>query len=136
MIRHLIAPHHRARVLALLGIIWIGIGVGILVQPPRQIGVIYEALSLEARAAVWCIPGAVGLIASIWRRWDSWAWVLLIIPPAERGFGFLWGWVTNSVHAAYLGFGVYAALGMLVYECAAGLDRIPDNGEAPCQERE
>ena len=121
-------PHHRARVLILLGIIWVIIGIGILTQPPRRVGLIYEQLPLEARALIWILPGLAGVIGALWRRLDSLAWGVLIVPAAERASAYLWAWAIGTVHAAYLGFGVYAALGLLVYECAAGLDR-PRNGE-------
>ena len=123
-------PHHRARVVALLGIIWGVIGVGILTQPPRDIGLIYERLPDATRALIWAIPGVIGVVASLWRRFDNLAWAVLIIPPAERASAFAWGWVTSTVQAAYLGAAIYLALSLLVYECAAGLDRPRNGGEA------
>jgi hypothetical protein len=120
---------HRGAVCALLGIIWCFIAAGLILSPPRHVGLIYERMPIHARAALWAIPGLIGLAAAFARRLRDHAWWILIIPPAERAASFGWAFIgaplglATTVPNAWLGLGVYGALCILVYECAAGLDR-------------
>lgn len=139
---------HRAVVLFLLGLIWVLLAVGLLASEPRRLGLIYEQLPIWVRALVWGVPGLVGMAAAIWRRLDENAWWLLMLPVMERFGSFVWGWIgwrlgdlitwatpiqvdwsSGHVPHAWVGAGIYGAMALLVYECAAGLDRLPGSGE-------
>lgn len=131
LIRDRLVAHvgHRGIVLMLMGVIWIAMGVGILTSPLGPRGLVFEHAPQWSRAVFWMLPGAVSLVASMWRRWDTTAWWMLIAPPFAWSLSYAWGWVTSTVDRAWLGAILYGALWLLVFECAAGLDRLPVSGE-------
>lgn len=126
---------NRGVVLATLGVIWVLSGIG-LADEPQRIGLVDEHLPAMARAALWLVPGGYAVLASVWRRLDEWAWALLIAPLAIGFLARLFAWGTQALaqlgwfgidatgpHGVWRGALIFAALGLLVNRCGAGLDR-------------
>lgn len=126
---------NRGAVLMILGVLWILTAIGISGQPipPRPPGsrlLPYEHLPVWFRVALWAAPGVIAVASGLTRRWDVTAWMLLIVPAAERSLSYAWAVVVDlfdpgSYSTAWRGFLVYAATGTLIYFCAAGLDQPP-----------
>lgn len=123
---------YRSRVLGLLGIIWLLSAYGVAVAPQNRLGLPHELLPEWVRIGLWLVPGLVAVAAAVvWPKLDGTAWGLLNLPIAVVTASFLYGWVvwllpgSGGFSAGWRGAAVYAALGLLIYYCAAGLDRLP-----------
>lgn len=126
---------NRGIVLAMLGVICAILAFGILVDPARPIGLVYEKTPPWLRATLWGVPGLYALAAAAWRRLDPLAWGLLMIPFLERTLSFSFatfagvvdrwwpGFAAYAVPQAWRGVVVYLAFVVLISRCAAGLDR-------------
>lgn len=113
---------HRGIVLALLGVIWLILGIGLIDQPP-VVGFMLDWMPPQVWPALWIGPALVALVAAGWRRLDALAWGLLMAPCAERCLSYGFAWLFGTFANAWRGTLVYAALGLMIYHCAAGLDR-------------
>lgn len=129
---------NRSRVLGLLGIIWLLTAYGVAVAPQTRLGLPHEILPVFIRVGLWLVPGLAAVItAAVWPKLDGTAWGLLNLPIAIYTGSFLYGWViwllpgSEGFSAGWRGAAVYAALGLLIYYCAAGLDRPPKGGMEP-----
>lgn len=133
MPRHLKYAGNRGAVLMILGVLWILTAVGIATTPIPAVGRLlpYEYLPVWFRVALWAGPGLFAVASGLLRRWDPMAWMLLIVPVAERAIGFAFAWGADlfggGYPAAWRGFLVYSATGTLIYFCARGLDQ-PSGG--------
>jgi hypothetical protein len=114
---------NRGIVLAMLGVIWCLSAVGLVIDPRQPAGLIHERIPIPVTFTLWFIPGFVAVLAAAVKQLDEWAWMLLITPIVVRFFSYLAGWVLGSYPLGWRGAVVYAALGILVNRCAAGLDR-------------
>lgn len=127
-----IARHigNRGAVLIILGFLWVLTAIGIATNPIISTGrqlLPYEHLPVWFRVTLWAAPGLFAIAAAVRRNWDDNAWMLLIVPVAERTLSFLWVWIVDLFiggwPTAWRGFLIYAATGTLIYFCARGLDR-------------
>lgn len=129
MPRHLKYAGNRGAVLLILGVLWILTAVGIATTPIPSVGRLlpYEYLPVWTRVILWAFPGLFAVAAVVRREWDPAAWMLLIVPVAERAIGFAFATVTDMFSGGYpsawRGFLVYCATGTLIYFCARGLDQ-------------
>lgn len=123
--RAFVAIGNRGVVLGLLGAIWILTAIGVAVEPVKTPGVFFAEMPVQVQFVSWFIPGFIALVASGIRRLDVWAWTVLMIPITIRFFSYLAGWILNTYPLGWRGAAIYAATGLLVNRCAAGLDRPP-----------
>lgn len=120
---------NRGAVLVILGVLWILTAYGIATNPIPVTGRLlpYEYLPVWSRVALWAVPGLFAVVSALLRRWDPVAWMLLIVPVAERAIGFAFAWGTDLVDGGYptawRAFLSYAVTGVLIYFCARGLDQ-------------
>lgn len=120
MFRHV---GNRGIVLSLLGFIWILTAIGLWTAPLDRPGVPDDAFPLWLRISVWAVSGVVAIVATWWKRWDSVAWGLLILPLSMRLLSYAYGWISGTFPPGWRSVCVYAATVLLVNRCAAGLDR-------------
>lgn len=114
---------NRGIVLGLLGVIWVLTAVGLAIEPITTPGLLYTQIPVPIQFVFWFVPGFVAIISVAVRRMDEWAWFLMILPIAVRFFSFLAAWILGTYPLGWRGAAVYAATGLLVNRCAAGLDR-------------
>lgn len=114
---------NRGVVLGLLGIIWVLTAVGVAIEPMKTPGVLFAETPVPVQFATWFITGFIAVLSVGIRRIDEWAWTLLMIPIAVRFFSYLVAWVMGTYPLGWRGAAIYAATGLLVNRCAAGLDR-------------
>jgi hypothetical protein len=137
MMRHrlLRVTGYRGIALGLLGVIWVLTAVGITSGARPRVGFLDEYAPLWARSAVWLWPGLFAILAAMWRRWDSWAWTALIFPVALGLLVRVAALATQpftgeAPPGVLIGVLLYTTVALLIYVCAAGLDRpLPWNGE-------
>lgn len=114
---------NRGIVLGLLGIIWVLSAIGVAIEPVRQPGVLFTSIPVPVQFALWFVPGFIAVLAVAIKRLDEWAWAVLILPLAIRFFSYIAGWILGTYSLGWRGAAVYAATGLLLNRCAAGLDR-------------
>lgn len=91
--------------LLLVGVAWIGIGVGIEAEPPiREDGVliIHELMPQWLRAALWATTGAAAVWTGVRARLgrdDTIGFVAIMIMPLERTLSFFVSWAMYGVTA-------------------------------------
>lgn len=114
---------NRGFVLGMLGVIWLVTSLGVVIDPVQRNGLLHERIPLPISFALWFVPGFIAVLSVGIRQLDEWAWTLLITPVVIRFFSFMAGWILGTFSQGWRGAVVYAALGLLVNRCAAGLDR-------------
>jgi hypothetical protein len=114
---------NRGIVLGLLGTIWLLTALGSVLEPQNTPGLLYTKFPVWVNFTLWFVAGFVAVLAVGVRKLDEWAWVLLITPIAVRFLSLLAGWILGTYPPGWRGAMVYAATGLLVNRCAAGLDR-------------
>lgn len=114
--------------LALLGVVWVLIGVGVAVgasNPPDNQALWHVIIPRWMRAAMWIVTGLVALVGARWRRCSDIAlgvltimptvrltsyiaaWVTYLIPGVPEGSK--WGWYSGAFYIVMLGFVVLVA---------------------------
>lgn len=86
--------------LALLGVVWALIGVGVAVgasTPPDDASLWHVAIPRWARAATWIVTGVSALILARWSRWSNWGMGVLMIMPMVRLTSYLAAWIVHLV---------------------------------------
>lgn len=106
--RRLDAIGGRRQALLLIGVIWVLIGYGRLVEPPPLDPMAllpHEMLPLWARASLWALPGAVAMTASTLGRpqQDVAAFAFLIVAPSVLVCSYAWAWIVYLLPAGDLG---------------------------------
>lgn len=121
---------NRGSALALLGVLWILTGVGLVVAPLDRAQLIDERLPVWFRAVLWIGPGALAVIASGWRRFDADAWGWLMVPAVVRFVSFFAGWICSLIGYerwaypdGWRGATTLAIFIAFLSVCARGLDR-------------
>lgn len=114
---------NRGIVLSLLGFIWLLTAVGLIADPLKRPGVPDDVFPVWFRVAIWTSAGIVALVATWWKKWDAFAWGMLILPLGMRLLSYLYGWISGSFPPGWRSVCVYAATALLVNRCAKGLDR-------------
>jgi hypothetical protein len=121
---------NRGVALGMLGVLWILTAVGIAVAPLKRPQLLDDWLPLWLRVALWGLPGALAVVASLWRRLDADAWGWLMVPVVIRFVSYLAGWIFSLVgweRFAYpdgwRGATSIAIFMVFIKACAAGLDR-------------
>lgn len=83
----------RSLALRVLGLLWLLMGA--VVATSRQAidpahAILYEALPIWARFALWTSTGLIALAASLRIRWQDVGWMALAAMPAERAISHAW----------------------------------------------
>lgn len=83
----------RSLALRVLGLLWLLMGA--VVATSRQAidpadAILYEALPIWARFALWTSTGLIALAASLRIRWQDVGWMALAVMPAERAISHGW----------------------------------------------
>jgi hypothetical protein len=128
---------NRGLALAMLGALWVLMGVGVAVAPLHRPELLDERLPVWVRAPMWGLPGLLALVASMRKKLDADAWGWLMVPAAVRfvSFAFAWvaslaGWDRFAYADGWRGATTIAAFVVFIKACAAGLDRAPVKPEA------
>lgn len=128
---------NRGVALAMLGVLWTLVAVGLAVSPLKRPQLLEDRLPLWARVALWGLPGILAVVASVWRKLDADAWGWLMVPVLVRFLSYLAGWVCSLIgweEFAYpdgwRGATTIGAFVVFIKACAAGLDRAPVKPEA------
>ena len=129
----------RGQILLVFGLIWIGLGVGVLTEgePAYYDQIVpFTWLPETVRAWLWIATGAVA-VAYAWRpriiAHDGLGFLALYLMPAYRCGAFLWGWLDSRLP---LGGGpgglgdlasalIYAAVVAAVMVCSSWPNPVP-----------
>lgn len=128
---------NRGVALAMLGALWVLMGVGVAVAPLHRPKLLDERFPIWLRACLWGLPGLLALVASMKKKLDADAWGWLMVPVAVRfaSFGFGWaaslaGWEKFAYPDGWRGATTIAVFAVFIKACAGGLDRAPVQREA------
>lgn len=128
---------NRGLALAMLGVLWTLVAVGLAVSPLKRPQLLEDRLPLWVRVVLWGLPGILAVVASVWRKLDADAWGWLMVPVTVRFLSYLAGWICSLVgweRFAYpdgwRGATTIAVFVVFIKACAAGLDRPSVNREA------
>lgn len=128
---------NRGLALAMLGVLWILVAVGLAVSPLKRPQLLEDRLPLWVRVVLWGLPGILAVVASVWRKLDADAWGWLMVPVLVRFLSYLAGWICTLVGwdkfaypDGWRGATTIAIFVVFIKACAAGLDRAPVNREA------
>lgn len=128
---------NRGVALAMLGVLWTLVAIGLAVSPLKRPQLLEDRLPLWARVALWGLPGVLAVVASLWRKLDADAWGWLMVPVLVRFLSYLAGWVCSlagwdefAYPDGWRGATTIAAFVVFIKACAAGLDRAPVKPEA------
>ena len=103
---------HRGVLLILVGIMWVGIGIGIEFNPaqrPEGVLVLHELLPDWLRAGAWGLSGLWAIVVGLRGRRadDTTAYVAIMLMPLERLVSFALSWV---IYVATLGLNHFGLL--------------------------
>lgn len=123
---------NRGVALAMLGLLWILVAVGLAASPLKRPQLLEDRLPLWIRVVLWGLPGILAVVASIWRKLDADGWGWLMVPVMVRFLSYFAGWIFYLIgwdRFAYpdgwRGATTIAVFVVLIKACAAGLDRAP-----------
>ena len=132
----------------LLGIPWVVLGIGFILNPMERfskpgpggaLDFLDKGPGIYIFAAVWLVGGITAMIAAIQRPRtckDDWGFVGVVIPPFMWGAGFFWSQIVYLISGGEFGRPT-AYFGMIIYWSFALMlaflsKRLPDAPEGPC----
>jgi hypothetical protein len=100
---------YRRCALLLFAAMWVGIGVGIILDPDNALSrqpLLLELLPTWLRVALWWTAAVLAAIGSFWPERDKWAWVALSVPASLRAIsyaiGSLAGWINVNFAISWI----------------------------------
>ena len=124
---------NRGVALAMLGVLWVLMAIGVAFAPLKREELLDEHfIPVWARVLLWGLPGLLAIAAAYWKKFDADAWGWLMVPVLVRFCSFLLGWVASlvgweqySYPDGWRGCTTIAIFAVFIRACAAGLDRAP-----------
>lgn len=128
----------RRSFLAVLGSVWVLMGVSILIAEPPEFpmpGVPHTYVPAWIRFLLWAISGVVAVLASVWGEEDgdskaqALGFVALYVMPAERTLSYFVAWVVSlgilpggGLSRGWILALQYLAYVLIIYICAGWQD--------------